>query len=118
MRAQGIRGRRFDRHYLDWKRTEGCEIRSAQGRNRGRYQKWCLDRRAVGFAGPVIVTLASGVDKTEVPLGLAIGVIGAGVGAAVAICWTKNAREPKCFTRPLILLLPPACTKLAGPRKV
>ncbi len=57
---------------------------------------------AVDFAGPVIVTLASGVDKTEVPLGLAIGVIGTGVGDAVAICWTKNAREPKCFTRPLI----------------
>ena len=92
MRAQGIRGRRFDRHYLDWKRTEGCEIRSAQGRNRGRYQKWCLDRRAVGFGGPVIVTLASGVDRTKVPLGLAIGVIGAGVGAAVGYLLDKKRK--------------------------
>ncbi len=47
---------------------------------------------AVGFAGPVIVTLASGVDRTEVPLGFAIGVIGAGVGAAVGYLLDKKRK--------------------------
>ncbi len=48
---------------------------------------------AVGFAGPVIVTLASGVDRTEVPLGFAIGVIGAGVGAAVGYLLDKKRKR-------------------------
>ena len=47
---------------------------------------------AVGFAGPVIVTLASGVDRTEVPFGFAIGVIGAGVGAAVGYLLDKKRK--------------------------
>ncbi len=47
---------------------------------------------AVGFAGPVIVTFASGVDRTEVPLGFAIGVIGAGVGAAVGYPLDKKRK--------------------------
>ena len=50
---------------------------------------------AVGFTGPVIVTFASGVDKTEVPLGFAIGVIGAGVGAAVGYLLDKKCKGPQ-----------------------
>ena len=45
---------------------------------------------AIGFAGPVIVTLVSGVDRTEVSLGFAVGVIGAGVGAAVGYLMDKS----------------------------
>ena len=47
---------------------------------------------AVGFAGPVIVTFASGVDRTEVPLGVAISVIGAEVGAAVGYLLDKKRK--------------------------
>ena len=47
---------------------------------------------AIGFAGPAIVTFASGVDKTEYPLGLGIGVIGAAVGGIIGWRLDKSNR--------------------------
>ena len=47
---------------------------------------------AVGFAGPVIVTLASGVDRTEITFGFIIATWGAGVGAAVGYLLDKKRK--------------------------
>jgi hypothetical protein len=47
----------------------------------------------IGFAGPAIVTFASGVDKTEYPLGLGIGVIGAAAGGLIG--WQTDKSRAK-----------------------
>jgi len=46
-------------------------------------KKGVLLGAAIGFAGPLIVTFASGVDNTEYPLGLGIGLIGATAGGLI-----------------------------------
>ena len=45
---------------------------------------------AVGFAGPVMVTLASGVDRTEITFGFIIATWGAGIGALLGYLVDKS----------------------------
>ncbi len=54
---------------------------------------------AIGFAGPVLVTLASGVDRTEIPFGFIIGTVGACVGAAVGWQLDKRRRGTEVLCR-------------------